>query len=186
MALSSAVLTGRMRSFLMDQGAVQLWSEADLLGAARLALGEFSVRAGSQQRLEGLDGAAATSLGATAEGTLLLGACAYAALSRAVDRAENYELANESADLRVWAEKALEDFRALLERLYPVAGAEGSAAWQSADNAAKLARLQLEIDARAAAQRAAEAREDAAKAAEDTRLAGLRTTLNPAWGEWSE
>ena len=77
------------------------------------------MRAGEAYTLSGLDGAGATTLPTLAEGLLVVGAAAYAATARAVDRAESYDLANEAEGVNTWAVKEFASFRGMLERMYP-------------------------------------------------------------------
>lgn len=210
MAITTPEAVTRLRTFLMDSDPAQIWTDTDLQQGLRMALGDFSARAGEAVTLSGLDGAGATTVPAAGEAALILGGGAYAALSRSLDRAESYELANEGEDVHEWAKETLGAFREVLGLLYPgTESGEGSAAWQTADNQAKLARLQLEletqaaiaqanqtaettrtqmeIDARAAAAAALAAREDATRAAEAARAATLRTeAVNPPWGVWGD
>jgi hypothetical protein len=102
----------------MDSGSLS-WADADLQEGIRLSLAEISLRAGEGYTLSGLDGAGATTLPTLAEGLLVLGAAAYAATARAVDRAESYDLANEAEGVNTWAVKEFVSFRLLLERMYP-------------------------------------------------------------------
>lgn len=144
----SSLLT-RVRALLMDDAA-QIWSDAALSEALRLALGEYNLRAPDPAALEGLDGAAATTLSATHETALVWGAAAYAALARAVDRAESFQAGGEFKDLNAWGEARLKEFKLILAALFPAAVSGG------------------------------------APSAEAARLAGLRTTTNPAWGTWND
>jgi hypothetical protein len=96
------------------------WIRWDILGAATLFLdvpGE--PQAGDVVRLfyatlhtiDGLDGAAATTLAPDDEETVVLGAAGYAALARAAYATEAVTLSGETATRwRTWAEARLADF----------------------------------------------------------------------------
>ena len=115
MPLDYTTALSRTRAALMDPGA-QIWTDGDLTGSLRLALQIAGLYAHSAApyTLSGLDGAPATSLPAGLEGALIIGASAYAAASRAVDRAEAYELNGESAVLKTWAGEKLREWLLLL------------------------------------------------------------------------
>ncbi len=118
MAVVYADVLARVRLFVMDAGST-IWADADLQGAIRLALQEINLKAGASYTLSGLDAAAATTLPANLEGIFVLGASGYAGQGRAVDRAESYELANETAGLETWSNQVLTAFRSMLASLYP-------------------------------------------------------------------
>lgn len=105
----------RVETLLSDNTNL-IWTDADLTEAVRLALDEVSLSMGQKLTLSGLDGAVAASLPDLLEGMLVVGAAGYAAVARAVERAEQFELANEGGLLHTWAEERLRDFRALLSR----------------------------------------------------------------------
>ena len=109
MTLDYTTALSRTRAYLMDAGSM-IWTDGDLTGCLRLALQVAGLYAGSAYTLSGLDGAASTSLPAPLEGALIVGAAAYAAGSRAVDRAEAYELNGESAALDAWADRQLREW----------------------------------------------------------------------------
>jgi hypothetical protein len=113
-----------VRGALMDSSSA-IWTDDDLQLAIRNALREMNLALGTAYTVDGLDGAAATSLPGALFGTLEVGAGAYAVSARMVDRAEAYELANESGSLKGWYELQRSAFEALLSKA--VAGAEKTA-----------------------------------------------------------
>ena len=108
----------RVRLLLMEAGNA-IWADTDLQGAIRLALGEASLSAGAALTLTGLDSAVATTLPAVLESALIVGAAGYAAAARAEDRAEAFELANESQASISWAASRLGEWRFMLGKVYP-------------------------------------------------------------------
>jgi hypothetical protein len=108
----------RVRLLLMDPSSM-IWADTDLQAAIRLALQEINLVSGKQHTLNGLDSATLTTFTAEHDPVIVAGAAAYAALARAVDRAENYELANEEEEVKTAAEKLMSKFTGMLGKLYP-------------------------------------------------------------------
>ncbi len=66
--------------------------------------------------ISGLDGAAVTTVRAEHETILVQGAAAIAALSRAIDLAEQVTVSNQTGqEVRLWGEAKLKEFRAALQ-----------------------------------------------------------------------
>jgi hypothetical protein len=188
-------ITARVRSLLMDAGASPIWSDATITEGVRLALGEYALAGAAAQTLEGLDGAAVTSLPAVHESLLVGGAAAYAALARNVDRAESFQLDGEAGQLKSWADTRLKEYKAGLSFVFPgylVVLAGQSAGGGSVDplvSAAQAALLNAQAQAATGAENraAAAAQQDALdRAAEAARLAELRAAAGPAWGGWTD
>jgi hypothetical protein len=197
MTTTLTTLEERLRSLLMDAGSA-VWDAAALAEAIRLALGEYALAGKVPVSLAGLDGATETTLNPLHDAAIVWGAAAYAALARAVDRAESFTLGSRAADLKAWGDQRLSEFKAMLGALFPgyLIAASGGAGADPAKTAAEIALLGARTTAlsgdetRAAAaavreeqKRASEAQERADEAA---RLAGLRNTNNPAWGAWAD
>lgn len=163
MSATLATLLTRVRDLLADSGA-DLWMDASLTEALRLALGEYNLAArvdapaGALAALQGLDGATETSLPAAHESLLVWGAAAWAALGRAVDRAGLQDGGAESQVFKAWGEARLGEFKAMLAALFP--------GYRAALNG--------------------EAASAALPDDEAARLADLRTAANPPWGVWQE
>ncbi len=84
-----ADLVVRLRAGLMDtDGAV--WQSGELDEAMRQALSDMGLAAGATYAVEGLDGAATTSLPSAHFATLVRGAAAYAMLWRAMERVDAF------------------------------------------------------------------------------------------------
>ncbi|HEX9107427.1 MAG TPA: hypothetical protein VF832_09365 [Longimicrobiales bacterium] len=198
MSSTLTTLRARARTLLMDASGA-IWDDAALEEGLRLALGEYQLAAARAVTLAGLDGAAVTSLDAQHDLLLVLGGAAYAALARAVDRAESVELGAQAADLKTWGEARLREFKAMLCVVYPsyrpaLGGALDTAdpARQSAEIALLSAQTSLTQAQSAAAtgeeSRAAGAASQSAadRASEAARLADLRKVLVTPWGRWEE
>lgn len=163
MSATLASMLARVRDLLADSGA-DLWMDASLTEALRLALGEYNLAAqidapaGPLTVLQGLDGALETSLPAAHESLLVWGAAAWAAQGRAVDRAGLQDGGAESQVFKAWGDARLGEFKAMLAALFPGY------------------RAALHGEAASAAFRGDEA----------ARLADLRSAVNPPWGVWAE
>ena len=118
MAILDSEALSRTRSFVMDSGST-IWADADLQGGIRLALQEINLFSGQAYTINGLDSAVATTLPTLLDGVLVMGAGAMAATTRALDRGEAFELANEGGEVKGWGEKMLQSFRGQLDRMYP-------------------------------------------------------------------
>lgn len=118
-ALDVNTVMERVAGLLLDPERVK-YGEAEVLAGLRLALGELSLRAGEPYALAGLDGVTETTLPATLETLLVIGAAGYAALARAGARAD-WELQDEGEFQRLqsWAEGRLGDFRKVMGTLFP-------------------------------------------------------------------
>lgn len=205
-------MIGRVRAVLVDSGGL-LWSDGTVTEGIRLALGEYGLASGGPAQLEGLDGAAASNLPAGHESLAVWGAAGYAALARAVDRADNAQLGTEASALQGWGEARLKEYKVMLGSAFAgyLAGlAAEEAGVDPAELAAKVALLTAQAgladaqvlkaaaesalaEAQAAACAGQEARaeaaaaaETAAKAAEAARLAELRGSAASPWGSWSD
>jgi hypothetical protein len=140
MAATLESLRARLRVALMNAAATaQPWDDAVLDEGIRLALGEYGLAGAAPVTLSGLDGAAETSLNGLHESLVVWGAGGYAALSRAVLRAESFQLGGEAEALRSWGEARLEDFKAMLGAVFP--GYRPGPALPGDDRAAEAARL---------------------------------------------
>lgn len=145
MATLATMLT-RVRDGLMDSGS-QVWTDGALTESIRLALGEYRLAGEVDVTLQGLDLAAATTLPAAHESLIVWGGLAYAALARAVDRAESFELGSESAELKAWGDKRLQEFKAMLGVVFPgylvvlSGSSDGSTGADPAKTAAEIALL---------------------------------------------
>jgi hypothetical protein len=199
-----------MQTLLMDTGSL-VWDEAALTEGLRLALGEYNLAQQAQDpyldlgTISGLDGAAVTLLPELHESLVTLGAAAYCALSRMLDRSVSYDLNREAAALAAWGENRLKAFKISLGVLFPKylgAAAGGNSAGDPALSAAQAALLTAQAgltaaqttaaagqEARAAAaanQAAAAANQAAAdRRAEAQRLAELHTAATPPWAAWN-
>ena len=122
MASSLTSLTARVESLLMD-GSNLVFDTGTIAEGIHSALGEFNLAretAGlAAVTLDGLDGAAATTLSANHDSVIVLGAAGYATAARSADRAESFEIGQEAAEHLSWSEKRLLEFRAMLGALYP-------------------------------------------------------------------
>ncbi len=185
-------LLARVRSVLMDLNA-QIWTDGVITEGLRLAVGEYALASAAPASLEGLDGASASSFPAGHESMLVWGAAAYAALARAVDRAESFQPGGEAGDLKTWGDARLREFKSMLGVAFPgyrmaLAGSSGGS---SGDDPGKIAAETALLQAQAAAvngqeSRAAAAADAAAQARIDeaARLADLRNAGNAPWGAW--
>ncbi|MBN1370523.1 MAG: hypothetical protein JW987_01075 [Anaerolineaceae bacterium] len=124
----------RVRNLLIESGTA-IWTDAIITEGIRLAVGEAALRKVQPFTLAGLDGAGSTTLPAVLESALVVGGAAYAVLARSVDRAEQFELANEAPTLTAWGEARLADWRRMLaEGLAALRAAElraGAAPWMA-------------------------------------------------------
>jgi hypothetical protein len=108
----------------MDTGSL-VWSDDALTEGLRLALGEYNLAQQLQDpyqdlgSINGLDGASITLLPELHESLVTLGAAAYCALSRALDRSVSYDLNSESAVLVAWGNSRLKEFKVSLGILFP-------------------------------------------------------------------
>lgn len=121
---------------LLGDAAQEKWTPTELTCALRSGLGEMNLAAGQPLALEGLDGAAVTSLPESLEQTLCLGAAGIAALARAAAQADWPEQPPGQADpLRTWGEARLADFRAQCRQYFgasePRRTTQPWAAWES-------------------------------------------------------
>lgn len=195
MSADLAALQGRVRAALMDTGS-RVWEDAALEEALRLALGEYMLAGKITVSLAGLDGAAETTLPAAHESLLVWGGSAYAALARAVDRAERTQLAGVPAALADWGGLRLKEFKAMLAAVFPgyLTVLTSAAAADPAKAAAEIALLQAQAaltqaqsDLALGQERRAQSAADLAaaeRAAEATRLSGLRIPAEIPWRYW--
>lgn len=119
MTTSTATLTtlrDRVETALMDTGNLS-WDTGTLDEAIRRALGEISaVLGGALITLNGLDGAAATTLEKEDESALVSGAVYYAVFSRAIDRLETPAFNQQTPEQWMnWADEALQRFAKALD-----------------------------------------------------------------------
>jgi hypothetical protein len=115
-----ASLLARVRVVLMNSGAAaQPWEETVLAEAVRQAVAEYQLAGAGAVTLSGLDGAAETSLDGLHESLIVWGAGGYAALSRAVLRAESFQLGSEAGQLSAWGTARLAEFRLMLAAVFP-------------------------------------------------------------------
>ncbi len=105
--ITLAQLRDRIEAGLMD-ASNRTWDTGTLDEAIRLALADLGRAAGASLAVKDLTGAAATTLDALDESTLVTGSAAYAARARAVNRTEKVNLGQEgAAALMRWAEATL-------------------------------------------------------------------------------
>ena len=151
--ITLATITEQARALLMD-GSGTAWDETTITAAVRQAAAEYSLAAGEPLLIEGLNGAV-TTLEAPYDSLIVWGAAAYAALARAIDRADVFDIEGvnqaSAAALRAWGEARLAEYRTMLRSVYP--GYLLSA--DPGDHAAEMARR-----------------------------ASLRVTSTPPWGQW--
>ena len=115
------------------------WAAGDIDAAIRLALDEISRVNGSALALNGLNSAAATTLDALDEKTLVEGSCMFAALARMADRAEKPSVGGDPADgLLAYARVMRTIFearlRAMKRRLLARATSAPASAWAWAED----------------------------------------------------
>lgn len=199
MASTLASITDRVEQTLADTSNV-IWAAAAITEGIRSAMGEYNAAQLIDQptatavTLNGLDGAAVTTLPESYDTVIVWGAAAYCAQSRAIDRADSYQLGAKMESLKGWSDQRLRDFKAMLGAIFPtyltaVAGSSGGASMDPALTAAQIAKLGAEtasltgIESRAAAAAVAAA---AAILAEAARVNGLRVSTNAGWGEWED
>lgn len=110
-------LVVRLRSGLMDaDGAV--WQSNELDEALRQALSDMGLAAGATYTVNGLDGAATTSLPPEHLATLVRGAAAYAMLWRAIERVDAFsQTANLPTEALAAAAALLTRFETALTHL---------------------------------------------------------------------
>jgi hypothetical protein len=189
----------RVRGLLDDAGAPMVWTDAGITAAIRQAVGEYGFAGEAAVTLQGLDGAASTSLPAVHFAAVCWGSAGYAVLSRAIDQVDAFRLGAPSDDLRAWGEQRLREYKAMLGVVFPgylVVIAAGSEGQDPAKTAAEVGLLGAQslltaaqavnvegIEARAAAAAAEVAAE---KAAEAARLADLRSAGGDPWGQWKD
>jgi hypothetical protein len=118
MALNYTNALAYTRLLLMESGTA-IWADGDIQGAIRLALGEMGLYSGEPFTLNGLDGALVTTIPGVLESALVVGAAGYAAAARGEDRAEAFELANESKSSLTFSAERLKEYRGMLEKVYP-------------------------------------------------------------------
>jgi hypothetical protein len=125
MATTLASLTDRVEAVLMDSGN-QVFDTGTIAEGIHLALGEYNLARETADlaaaTLSGLDGAGATTLSATHDTLIVIGAAGYTTGSRSADRAESFELGAEAAEHLTWSEKQLATFRAMLGAIYATYG----------------------------------------------------------------
>ena len=205
MPATLATLIDRVEALVMDSGN-RVFDVVTITEGLRLALGEYNLARETATlaavTLNGLDGAAATTLGVGHESLLVLGGGGYAASARAVDRAESFELDQESASLAGWAGKRLSEFRSMLTILHPgysgaTSGSTGGAGVMDPGLlAATIAHLMSQsglLDEQSTQTAGQESRAAAAalaaladRAAEAARQAELRGAATPPWGRWGD
>jgi hypothetical protein len=116
MTASLSSLQGRVRFLLADPASpVQVWDDATLAEAVRQALDAYHLAGNGPVLLEGLDGAAVTTLPEMHESLIVWGASGYAALARSIRRAESFQLGSEPMALQAWGSLRLRSFQAALE-----------------------------------------------------------------------
>lgn len=143
----------RIRATLHDIPGL-VYDTPTLDEALRAALAAYTVGNLFAVRLEGLDGAADTSLPASHEALIVLGAAGYAARARAAEQAGRAQPEGDPAALRLWAESQLAEFQRLLASVFPALGMSPEAAAQAdreADRAAAEAACLSQLRASAAA-----------------------------------
>ena len=119
MAATLASMITRVEDFVLD-GANVKFTEANITDALRQAVSDISLAAGVAITLDGLDGAAATTLPARLEGTLVTGAAGFLGLMRAGARADWESQADgEPKRLGEWGSYWLKYFRNRLDGYYP-------------------------------------------------------------------
>lgn len=115
MALALSDIRERVRRFFQDETGL-VWSDHQLDEAIRLALAGYSQACGSEQTIQGLDGAIETTFPAADVSILTIGAAGYAACGRAARREEGFQPDVQStAGLERWGERRLEQYAARLE-----------------------------------------------------------------------
>lgn len=188
----------RVETLLVDSPNV-IFSTATLTEGIRLAVGEYGTANEAAVTLEGLDGAASSSLPAVHESMIVVGAAAYAVQARAVDRAESYQEGGESDKLKAWGDARLTEFKAMLGFIFPsylVALAGSSGSGDATKIAAEVALLGAQAALVAAQEAAVTGQESRAAAAEvkkladetanEARIEELRHSVHSAWGTWEE
>lgn len=199
MASTLASLSTRVSQTLLDTGSA-IWAAAAVTEGIRTALGEYNFAAKIEDpaavavTLNGLDGAAATTLPADHDTPIVWGACAYCVQARAVDRADSLSLGADAVKLKAWGDDRLREFKIMLGTLFPayLVAALSAGSGGGTDPALSVAQIAL-LTAQAAHLTGEESREAAAavqaaadRAAEAARLADLRAAIDPAWGSWAD
>lgn len=167
MASTLTTISDRVEQALSDTSNV-IWAAAAITEGVRSALGEYNTAArvensgATAATLNLLDSATVTTLPEVHDTVIVWGAAAYCAQSRAIDRADTYQLGAEMEHLRGWADQRMKEFRAMLGAIFPaymgVADTSGGSGSGS----------------------------PATSAAEAARLAGLRNAANAPWGTWED
>ncbi len=114
MTTTLATMIQSTRDVLGDDGTV--YSEGALTAGIRLALAEYALATGTTATVQGLDGAAETTLPAIHEMLLARGAAGYCACSQKAGALAQRlpEDFGASKDLLEWGESTLADFSARL------------------------------------------------------------------------
>ncbi len=119
MGLTLTTATDFVELLLADSSNVK-WSTSEISFAIRQALGELSEAAGQAFTLNGLDGAAATTVPALLESALISGAAGFCAVIRVGSRADWESSAEgEPARLSAWGAARLGEFRSQVKAKYP-------------------------------------------------------------------
>jgi hypothetical protein len=102
---------------LLQDPAGLVYEAETLDSAVRMALREYGLVRGSVETIQGLDGAAATSVAGIEEGVIVLGAAGYAAAGRVARRTEAFNLGQSVPQgLAKWSADMLARFSELLEQ----------------------------------------------------------------------
>jgi hypothetical protein len=117
MTTTLSTIRDRVEAFLVDSSNLS-FSTTTLDEGIRQALGDLSRTYGANLVLSGLDGASTTTVELMDESALVLGAAAYAAKSRSIDRAERANLANGvPSTLLEWGRQHLAKFEDRLREI---------------------------------------------------------------------
>ena len=137
MSLNVESASERVAETLHDADG-RVWTADQLTEALRQAMADLSQVSGEALTLDGLDGAAATTLPVEDEGWLVLGAAGHAAWMQAIGRLQAFDLSPEvRREMLTWAGDTLARFNAGLQqvrarRLQASADAPYGA-WEDAD-----------------------------------------------------
>lgn len=163
-------ISDRVEQTLADTSNV-IWVTAAITEGVRSALGEYNTAGRVEDAgatactLNLLDSATVTTLPEVHDTVIVLGAAAYCALSRAIDRADSYQLGADMVHLKDWGDQRMKEFRAMLGAIFPaymgVAAATGGGTTPGGGT-------------------------PATSAAEAARLADLRSATNASWGTWED
>lgn len=126
MATTLALMRAQVSALLMDSGNL-VWDTGTLDQGIRMALAEYNLVVGATARtIKDLDSASSTTLPAADEQTIIIGAAGWAAMSRAVNRSESFDVNLENAaTLMAWANARKMEFGALLQAVR-LKGLQGS------------------------------------------------------------